>query len=308
VTYIEIIKGELDLIHIFYHADTDGRCAAAVVNRKFPGQGMFHELDYKDPVPIEYIQSGDSLIIVDFSLKPEVMDQVFERIQDGSVIHLDHHITAMEYKYSRELDGIRKIGEAGCLLAWKFYFPDEPIPTTIKLISDFDVFNLKFPASIPFIEGLRLEDTSPTSNLCKQLLDPREVSIVKKIVDTGKICVKYRKSICEEYAENYGWETEFAGYKAFACGLYKFGSFLFGDRIKKYDLCLSYEYLGENNWQIGVYTTKEGINVGDLCKKMGEKYGTNGGGHKKVGGFGAIGELPFKKNNPKTANSDIIYS
>lgn len=277
----------------FTHADTDGKCSGAIVKRKFPGARIFC-LDYKDPIPLEEIQENDILIITDFSLKPEIMNQVFERIKTDP-IHLDHHITAFSLDYGRELPGIRKEGECGSLLTWKYYFPDEPIPVALKLVNDFDVWELKFKNTFQFIEGLRLQDTSPESDLWKRLLNPQEVSMLGKIIQDGEICLAYKIQICEEYVKDYGWETSFLGYTAYACGLYKFGSSLFGERIKKYDICLSYEYMGENNWQVGMYTAREDIEVGELCKQQGEKYGTRGGGHRQVGGFFVNGELPFKK-------------
>ena len=68
-------------------------------------------------------------------------------------------------------------------------------------------------------------------------------------------------------------------------GLYKFGGEAFGEKIKTYDICISFEFDGDN-FVVSLYS--ERIDVASIA----EKYG--GGGHKGAAGF-VIKELPIKK-------------
>ena len=67
-----------------------------------------------------------------------------------------------------------------------------------------------------------------------------------------------------------------------------FGSEAFGDRMKNYDICLSFAYLGDS-WTVGLYSDDKGIDVGKIAVKYG------GGGHKGAAGF-VSNNLPFKRS------------
>ena len=86
------------------------------------------------------------------------------------------------------------------------------------------------------------------------------------------------------YRKKYGWETNFEGHRCLAQGIYEFGSTVFGNDYKIYDICISYEYTGKN-WIVSMYSQK--IDVG----KIAQKYG--GGGHKGAAGF-VCDKLPFR--------------
>ena len=60
---------------VIFHADADGRCAAAVVYKAFlkPDDMRFIEMDYNKEFPLADVRQNEEVYIVDFSLKPEVM-------------------------------------------------------------------------------------------------------------------------------------------------------------------------------------------------------------------------------------------
>lgn len=289
-------------MRVYFHNDLDGRAAGAIVWRtigKNANPEMI-EVDYKDDIDMEKIKTGDKIIIVDFSFKPEVMEEVLRKTTD--IIWIDHHGTAFEYKYSQRIEGLRDEEFSGCELAWKYFvqsgqFGDYDrrimkMPRAIELIGDRDKWAWKFGQDTArFNAGLLLHDHQPESNVWDNLLglEPiisevrsREIDL---IMEQGKTCLKFRDQICEDYAKSYGFETEFKGYKCFALGLYMFGSEAFGDRMNKYDICLSYEYLGDS-WTVGLYSKTVDVS------KIAQEY--NGGGHRGASGFVTL-ELPFTK-------------
>lgn len=255
-------------------------------------------MDYKDKVNVEEIEAGESIVIADFSFTPEVMERVLKKTK--FVTWIDHHKTAFEYKYSQELEGLRDSKFSGCELAWKHFAPNTVIPRAVELIGDKDKWAWEFGEhTANFNMGMRLYFHQPESAIWDTLFPYFAIPFpvgkvgydtfrkVEEIEKEGAICVKFRDMFCSDYAKSFGFETEFENYKCFALGIYMFGSEAFGNKINAYDICLSYEYVGDS-WIVGLYSVKD-IDV----SKIAQKYG--GGGHAKAAGF-TCKELPFRKH------------
>jgi len=287
---------------VVHHNDADGRCSAAIVLKAHDRMNMrFQEMDYKDELDIDSIKPDEQVIIVDFSLKPEVMKKLWEKTQN--VTWIDHHVTAGDYDYGPEIKarikGLRNFkdkAEAGCELAWRHFFEGQPVPMAVALLGDYDKFALKKPTSLPFFEGLKMETgiEDPKSAIWRQLLSPRQFQNkdLDRIIENGRTAMKYRDAYCKEMRDAFGYETELGGLKCFATNIYKFGSKGFGDRMKEYDACIAYAHDG-NKFTVSMYSDKDGVDVSKVCKEQG------GGGHRSAAGFTAA-ELPFK---PKTVNA-----
>lgn len=271
---------------IFYHNDLDGRCAGAIawrspmINKESNCELI--EIDYKDDVPINCISDDERIIILDFSFKPVLMNKVLKKTL--SVVWIDHHQTAFEYNYGHELCGLRNNFFSGCELAWKYYFPENPIPRAVELIGDRDKWAWKYgEETANFNMGIRIYSHQPKDGIWDDLFTGERIF---EVIKAGAICIKFRDNFCGDYANSYGFETEFEGFKCFALGLYEFGSEAFGIRMEKYDICLSFEFVG-NKWVVGLFS--DDIDVSQIAKKYG------GGGHKHASGF-VCKELPFKKS------------
>jgi len=281
----------------FYHNDLDGRCAGAIVYRAVSRKDdwEFIEVDYKDEIDIDKIEDGEKIVIVDFSFEPEVMEKVLLKTDD--IIWIDHHKTSFEYKYSRELDGLRLNEYSGCELAWKYFMKNRPIPYPVELIGDRDTWRWKHGTTTTYFnEGLKLYPHHPKDEIWDYLLSENEFLVfgwVKEIVEEGRTAARYRDVICEDYANNFGFETTFEGYRCFAIGLLMFGSQAFGERFDRYDICLAYEFLGDK-WVVKLYSAT--VDVSAVAKKYG------GGGHKGAAGF-ICSDLPFKKKGSQNMNT-----
>lgn len=281
-------------MRIYFHNDLDGRCAGAIAYRALRDRNKdakieLIELDYKDEIKVKEIQLCESIYILDFSFKPEVMEKVL--LLTENIIWIDHHKTAFEYKYSQELMGIRDNKFSGCELTWKYFYGKKEVPRAVELIGDKDKWAWKFKEETAnFNMGMKVHNHQPKDKIWNGLFGlPTYFGLaeVSDIIIEGKICIKFRDQFCKDYCNSYGFETVFENYKCFALGIYMFGSEAFGDRMKKYDICLSYEYVGDS-WIVGLYSIKD-IDV----SKIAQKYG--GGGHTKAAGF-VCRELPFKKH------------
>ena len=275
---------------IYFHSDLDGRAAGAIAWRDSATDQEHCELieiGYKDPIDTTKIKPFEKIMILDFSFKPEVMEKVLEKTTH--IIWIDHHKTAFEYKYSRELEGLRDSKFSGCELTWMYFHPNTNLPEAVELIGDKDKWAWKFgKRTASFNLGLLLYDHQPRNKIWDCIIFS-ETNIVVPYLETiekeGNTCIKFRNQICNNYANSFGFETKFEGYKCFALGFYLFASEAFGDRINKYDICLAFEYSG-TKWTIGLYSKT--VDVSKIAKKYG------GGGHKFAAGF-VSKELPFKK-------------
>lgn len=278
---------------IFHHNDPDGFCAAAVA-RKAGKDGELIASDYRMEVPVDDIKEDEEVIIVDFSFEPDVMKKVLEKTDN--VIWIDHHGTAEDYEksYGKELDGLRNFepkSEAGCELAWKYFFPGESAPTVVRLIGDYDKWAHRFEASKPFFEGIKMQKyvSDPASDEWQDLLSIgcyTVDSILDTIIADGKTAIRYRDQYCESMCDDYGYDTEIGGLSCFALNLFGFGSQAFGKRMTEYDACIAYIHDGKQ-YTVSMYSDDENTDVAKTCKDQG------GGGHKNAAGF-TCSALPFE--------------
>lgn len=267
-----------------HHNDLDGRCAAAIVAKYFPGIIRFIEMDYKDVLPDD-IRDGQNIIIVDFSLKPEVMERLVREKKPFGLTWIDHHATAKDYPY-QGLPGLRDFtdkGRSGCELTWNFFFPDTLMPMAVQLIGDYDKWALKMPDSKAFYEGMKLQKNGPEDTIWMLLLADHARLRVDEIISAGRTAMTYRDAYCNGLCKNFGYETELDGVRAYACNQYMFGSGGFVHRFHEYPMCIAYIHDGK---QFTVSLYSETVDVGLIAKNHG------GGGHKGAAGFVCV-DLPW---------------
>jgi len=277
----------------FHHNDADGRCAAAVVHMAMhlppPMEGepniRFVEMDYNMSVDVDSIKEQETVIIVDFSFKPDVMKKVLART--SNVIWIDHHKTAKDYDYGVILDGRRDFeepGHSGAYLAWEHFFNDMPVPYAVALVSDYDTWQHKMNGDKEFNLGLACRPglADPDSHAWAELF--RNEKFVNELICDGAMAMRYRDQKCEDYCSSFGYETEIGGHKAYAVNLYTFGSQTFGDRMKEYPICAGFVFDG-NQWTVSLYSDL-GVDTSVISK------GYGGGGHSGASGF-QCDELPF---------------
>jgi oligoribonuclease NrnB/cAMP/cGMP phosphodiesterase (DHH superfamily) len=282
----------------YHHNDLDGRCAAAIVLRKYP-ECRTREIDYKDdPCFKDEIlkgtagQKSELVFIVDFSFKPEKMKELLSVVDIDDIRWIDHHKTAKEYNY--DFIGLRDFsepGKSGCELTWEYLFPEEKIPEVVRLIGDYDTWRFDTEhKSKMFHLGLSIENTKPSNDKLPSfpwaLLFEKSGAIEDAIgnyIYKGSIISEYRNNWCHDYRQFFGYEVDFEGTKCFVMNVYTLGSLGFGTELESHDICIACVFSGEK-WTVGLYSTK--IDVSVIAKKYG------GGGHKGAAGF-VCEKLPF---------------
>lgn len=150
---------------IYHHPCLDGIAAAWVVWKFFAGAVELYPSAYGKEPPLELIRDRQ-VYIVDFSYKAPVMKRIIDLAK--RTIVLDHHKTAKndlaeisggvpvvienfkerdEYWAQHRTENGTEIfyikfdmNESGASLAWKYFFPNEPLPRALEVIKQGDIY------------------------------------------------------------------------------------------------------------------------------------------------------------------------
>lgn len=271
---------------VYHRADFDGKASAAAVLRAFPNAELI-PYNYGEEFPWESIQNNEYVFMVDISLQPfSLMEELAKTTR---LIWIDHHHTAIEdyVKAKAVIAGSRVVGEAACVLTWKYLYPDEPVPLALKYLGLYDIWDHRNPGVLPFQYGLRMQKyTFPDNEELWNKVWRSDPAWISSVISTGNIVLEYQRRNDEIAQKTYAFETEFEGLKALAMNMPGQGSSTFGDMIHDYDLVIKF-YRKAGAWRVGLYSVKPDVDCGSMAKKYG------GGGHAGAAGFEVKGDLPF---------------
>lgn len=181
----------------FYHNDLSGLSAAAVVNL-FVAVDEFIEVDYDRSFPVNRVQEGDNVWIVDFHLEILVhLEDIFN--QADKVFWIDHHEATQEPPREitkNKLHYYCGASACGALRAWQVLTEKEP-PEALLIIDSWDRrTHNDDPRVLNFVSGIRSLDMSPSSLVWKGLFlgygqgsEPRDN--LEDIITEGSIINRY---------------------------------------------------------------------------------------------------------------------
>lgn len=284
------------MICIYHSKDLDGYCSGAIVKRKYPDCKLIG-YDYGQPFPWDEIPSGEPVIMIDVSLPMPDMFKLADISKE--FMWIDHHISAInafrDYADGGSQHGLIAVlenGIAACEGGWKRLFPDEEMPTAVKLLGEYDTWRNRDKerwenAILPFQYGMRMICQSAES-FPQELLNHYEIvtdNPVYGIMHDGKTILAYQKTQ-NERACKFSFEIEFEGLRAICLNNGGANSQVFDSVYdeSKHDVMIPFVFTGKH-WTFSLYTTKEEIDCSVIAKSKG------GGGHKKAAGF-QLKELP----------------
>lgn len=262
-----------------HHNDADGRACGAIVRRALGPTARLFEMDYGDPVPWDSISDAAKVIVVDFSLPPEDMLRLAKARE---LVWIDHHKTSLNelHDLAQDWPGIRDIGEAACVLSWRYFFPGKPLPRAVVLIGDRDIWRWAEADTGAFGEGLYHEDTDPhNDHLWGPLLDD-DAQAVAELVAKGSLLHEARLKRIERKIEAYGHAADFEGFRTLVIN--DRGSGEMGDLIQKAGYQIGYcyvDHLQEGRLITFVTLYSNQVDVSEIAKRFG------GGGHPGAAGF-----------------------
>ena len=295
------------MICIYHNRDLDGFTSGAIVKKwhdklnDYPDNVKKGELkligyDYGLPIPYDKIPEGESIIMIDVSLKMSEMSKLARHSKN--LIWIDHHISAIkEYEafmteqeehYHPYFKAVLQNGIAACEIAWNYLFPNQVMPKAIKLLGEYDTWRNNDKERweneiLPFQFGMRLYCNSPETfpkALIYNDVERESWETVDYIVKQGKTVLQYQTMLNEIQCKNAAFEYDFNGYKAICLNGGGFNSDVFKSVYDetKHDIMMPFQFNGKQ-WTISLYTTKDNIDCSAIAKSKG------GGGHKKAAGF-----------------------
>ncbi len=262
-----------------YHNDADGRASAAIVRRALGENIKLYEMNYGDSLPLEELLHAEHLIIVDFSLPREDIQQLSKY---HKITWIDHHKSALDNleDLAQDWPGTRSIDEAACVLTWQYYFPNQPIPKAIKLIGDRDIWRWAEKDTGAFNEGLYQLNSNPRNDALWGPLLNNESKIISELVEHGKILREARLRAIHGSTAHYGFPIIFEGHDTLAINMR--GSGDLGEHIRNQGYKIGYCYIDNlEHGEIFTYVTlySESIDVAEIAQRFG------GGGHAGAAGF-----------------------
>lgn len=284
------------MICIYHNKDLDGYCSGAIVKLKYPDAVLFG-YDYGKPFPFDDF-IGHEVIMIDVSLP--MPDMLRLGVTCRHLTWIDHHISAINdfNKIHAGEPGLESIlpvlenGISACEGGWKYLFPNEQMPTAVKLLGEYDTWRNGDKdrwdnAIMPFQYGMRMFCSSPETFPQELLRDyePITDNPVYKIMHEGKLILSYQKTQNERACKS-SFEIEFEGLKAICLNNGGANSQVFESVYDegKHDVMIPFVFTGKH-WTFSLYTTKKDVDCSVIAKSKG------GGGHKQAAGF-QLKELP----------------
>ena len=128
------------MIFIFYHDNCpDGFGSAWAFHNKYGDTVNYIPVSFsniEEKVNFDILK-GNTVFILDFHFKINIMKKLNKICE--KVILIDHHKTARE-RLGHLDNCIIDESRSGCVLAWKYLFPDTPIPKLLLHIEDRDLY------------------------------------------------------------------------------------------------------------------------------------------------------------------------
>ncbi len=284
---------------VFYHsADPDGWCCGAITLQALERDEYEVEL-----APINYDKAGevplvaadvDEVYILDFTFRPEVMQQLHARF-GHSLIWIDHHKRAIEETEAAlgvKVYGIRDSTIAACEQVWTYFTTDE-MPRAIKLVGDYDVWKFQYGDDTRlFNAGVCAQDNiGDASDPIWSKLFIDESFIIQDTIDDGKLIMRMKTQFAELLLK--GSKTiDWMGYQTIVVNVSPM-SFLVSHIAEVArsdpDLYPGEVFLAWAMWQDEKGQSQIGFSLRSLTDEvdvsaLASEHG--GGGHKAAAGFG----------------------
>jgi len=274
-------KPDTDLPLCIYHDHcADGFAAAWVVRRALLGDVDFYPATYgSDPPDV----TGRDVFIVDFSYPRLVLLEMAAAAKSLTI--LDHHISA-----KHAIEGLPNaitrfsLGLSGCMIAWKYFFPNETPPKLLQHIQDRDLWLFHLDATREICAALyshpfdfALLDLWCNSDQLHGLAS-----------DGAAIERKNAKDLLELLDSNTRF-INIAGYDVPSANVPPFLASAAGDELSKDNAFAIIWHDTRDGVRVSIRSQREGgLDVSQIAKIYG------GGGHRNAAGFTVSRDLAYQ--------------
>ena len=274
-------KPDTDLPLCIYHDHcADGFAAAWVVRRALLGDVDFYPATYgSDPPDV----TGRDVFIVDFSYPRLVLLEMAAAAKSLTI--LDHHISA-----KHAIEGLPNaitrfsLDLSGCMIAWKYFFPNEAPPKLLQHIQDRDLWLFHLDATREICAALyshpfdfALLDLWCNSDQLHGLAS-----------DGAAIERKNAKDLLELLDSNTRF-INIAGYDVPSANVPPFLASAAGDELSKDNAFAIIWHDTRDGVRVSIRSQREGgLDVSQIAKIYG------GGGHRNAAGFTVSRDLAYQ--------------
>lgn len=254
---------------------SDGFAAAFVFWLKHGDNYEYAPAMYHHRHPISLFEDR-KVIFVDFAYdQVELMDDIASVASE--FLLLDHHKTSMLNLGTRPY-AVIDLNKSGSLLAWEYCFPDTPVPSLIRHITDHDTGKREDVRTKPFIQRLRSFSADfVTWQSLLHKLDSEDFYL--EFISQGALLAESHINHCTILASS-AFPIVLAGVEGLAVNSNRFYSHdvgkILADKCGTYGA--SFFFRGDGNVEFSL-TAAQGFDV----ERIAFKY--NGGGHTSAAGF-----------------------
>lgn len=282
---------------------------------------FMHEVDYTMKLDTE-IHKGDVVVFVDYSFSSMNNIEYFKKlISNGYEIYwVDHHKTSQDLLNEFCKSGMQfnrchvYINMDFCAAALSYNYimtdildkhPDTyETPAVIKYVDSYDCWKFDMPNTKAFHYGM-LGRAYTAKGFFRNVIfscdksfnifeygareQLREYESMGAIIAYGKNIEKYDEVSSMKWRDACGFPVMIIDnantgcYIGYAMNI-RGNSFVFGDKIKKYDFVMPFFYKNNNVWKYSLFS-ENGTDCEYLAKMFGKAYKLGGGGHKNAAGF-----------------------
>lgn len=276
-------------IIVIYHKNCkDGIASAWVAHKYFNNNAEYIACDDWKVLP-EYVTNHNDLentevYIIDFSFEKETLLNLESKCK--KLVILDHHIGAKEAVESIK-NHMYGIEDSGCMLAWKYFYPNVDIPLAIQYVSDSDTWTNVMPDYKYINSYIHKSDSELTieafDNLVSELEDKGKFEEIRKMGKVLRDSYEANINIYIKKAEL----INFDGYDVYSVNApSEIRSDLGHELALKTNTFSVIFYYLEGKWKVSLRSVKD-FDVSIIAKNHG------GGGHKNAAAFTLSSENPI---------------
>lgn len=263
-------------MHILYHGNCPDGFGAALVAWMFYGDKATYTPVYHNR-PVPELQSKE-VYLIDFCYNIGQMKEIAEKVE--KLVLIDHHegvsSVAEELKSLKNTEVFFDITNSGAVLAWKYFYPGNPVPKLLQFIEDRDCHFNKIPEAKAALMWL---DTQPfVFSLWKTFLNFKDEAW-EKVISYNQPMVKKFNSMIKRAAKQ-AVTTTLGGYPAALCfGTEETASDIATEIAKKVSgIGIVFVMQANGSIKASIRTNQE-INLIPIAKKLG------GNGHPFAAAF-----------------------
>ena len=272
------------MIKVIHHYPCfDGIGAKYAAWKKFGNTAQYIGHNYGETKDLG-LNLEDEIYILDFSFKRDRMLEIAGQVKTLTII--DHHKTAqadIEGLAAPNLIKVFDMKQSGAVLSWKFFHPDEPVPTLLLYVEDRDLWNWTMPNSERVNEGLT---AVPLNVHAWEDLVKDWPASVEMLLARGDALLDRKKRVVTSAIKDPMWIT-LNGVTMPIVNTTEYMSDVGNALVVSGHPCSAYFMVRGGKVQVGLRSTKEGTNVSEICAAYG------GGGHHAAAGFVTTPEAFF---------------